>query len=68
MNNKTFGSDATLSSVLHPRPDPCIDSLFQISVFQDNECIAPAELQYRFLYHASRGSRNLLTCKFAPGK
>src|SRR5262249_55178126 len=65
--NEAFCSQADLTCVVEPSPDSSRNSLRNVGVFANDECVRPSQLHHGLLDDLPRFGRNRGTCPHAAG-
>src|SRR5262249_18148801 len=65
--NEAFCSQADLTCVVEPAPDSSRNSLRNVGVFADDECVGPSQLHYGFLDYLPGFGSDCGTCPHAAG-
>src|SRR5262249_390434 len=65
--NEAFGSHADLTCVVEPSPDSSRNTLRNVGVFADGECVRPSQFHPRVLDDPPRFGSDCGTCAHAAG-
>src|SRR5262249_42977745 len=65
--NEAFCSQADLTCVVEPPPDSSRNSLRNVGVFADDECVGPSQLHHGLLQHLPPFGSDGGTCPHAAG-